>query len=136
MNLQTFVPTPAALTVKCSDGCRWMLPHPVRSRSLYSCHDERFLAVRRFNWSHFCQARQAITHLRIQGVPADKAPTRTHYSDEIPGNHLISHEHCSPLPRLIGSCHSLDQRLNERRFPHRKPGICLHRVALPTSLIR
>lgn len=29
------------------------------------------LAEQHFNWSQFCQTRQAKTHLRIQGVPAD-----------------------------------------------------------------
>lgn len=67
------------------------------------------LAARRFNWSHFCQTRQAATHLGIiQGAPADTGtrpplhrPHRRTDSDELPGNRLISCEHCRP-PRCQG----------------------------------
>lgn len=55
-------------------------------------------------------------------------PARTHYSDDIPGNLLISQQHCSSWPRLMGSCHNSDQRLNERRFPNKN---CVTFIMLP-----
>lgn len=64
---------------KSSDGGRWLLPHPVRSCSFCTLATMSSLAEQHFNWSHFCQTRQAKTHFRIQGVPADThTPTHTH----------------------------------------------------------
>lgn len=72
-----FVITCAVLTVNVQmavGGCRLTLC----ARTLCTPAMMSDLAVQHFNWSHFCLTRQAKTHLRIQGVPADKAPTRTH----------------------------------------------------------
>lgn len=101
------------------------------TRTLCTAATTSRLAEQHFNWSHFCQTRQAKTHLRNQGVPADTHPhahthihthmykqthacmhTHTHYCHNIPGNLLISQQ-CWFTP--IGSRHSLDQRLNEGR---------------------
>lgn len=62
------------------------------------------LAERHFDWSHFCQTRQATTHLGIQGVPADKSPTCTHdYPDEVPGSReqYPGHNQLAPVTTCI-----------------------------------
>lgn len=114
--ISDFVTTCAVLTVNVQmvvGGCRLTL----FARALCNLATTSRLAEQHFNWSHFCQTRQAKTHLRIQGVPADThPPARTHYSDDIPGNLLISREHWRSSPRLIGFFHNSDQRLNKRRF--------------------
>ena len=114
--ISDFVTTCAVLTVNVQmvvGGCRLTL----FARALCTPATTSRLAEQHFNWSHFCQTRQAKTHLRIQGVPADThPPARTHYSDDIPGNLLISREHWLSSPRLIGFFHISDQRLNERRL--------------------
>lgn len=61
------------------------------------------LAEQHFNWSQFCQTRQAKTHLGIQGVPADThPPAHTHIIlvnfQEIL---LISQQRWFPSPRLV-----------------------------------
>lgn len=71
------------------------------------------LAERHFDWSHFCQTRQAKTHLGIQGAPAYESPTCMHdYPDEVPGNLPTIMVTVSWLP--TGSCHNSYQRHHER----------------------
>lgn len=72
------------------------------------------LAAWHFDWSHFCQTRQAKTHLGIQGAPADESPTCTHdYPDEVPGN-LPTVTVTISWPWPTGSCHNSYQRHHER----------------------
>lgn len=72
-----FVTTCAVLTVNVQmvvGGCRLTL----FARTVCTPAMMSDLAEQHFNWSHFCQTRQAKTHLGIQGVPADKTPTSKH----------------------------------------------------------
>ena len=138
MNFQLFfLTTCAVLTVNVQmvvGGCRLTL----RARTLCTHATTSSLAEQHFNWSRFCQTRQAKTHLRIQGVPAEThthPPARTHYSDDIPGSLLISHTGCRRQDRwarvtawIKGFSFFLYHFLI-------KTLTCLHHVALPTSHI-
>lgn len=138
-----------------------MLPHPVRSPPLcapattsgsfffsFFSFFNNLLAARRFNWSHFCQTRQAATHLGIiQGAPADTGtrppppPAPPHWfwwaSRKSP-NFLWTLS--PPLPGLIGSPSQLgikglmSVRFSQPRFHTQKKTWCASPSCCPAHL--